>query len=56
MTDFEDFCMLVKNVRHAQKMYFSTRQHYWLIQSKELERRVDDALVQSGIILTSDEI
>lgn len=56
MTDFEDFCMLVKNMRHAQKMYFSTLDLDWFFQSKELERRVDDSLVQSGIILTSDEI
>lgn len=56
MTDFEDFCMLVKNMRHAQKMYFSTRELGWLVQSKDLEHEVDNALVQSGIILTSDEI
>lgn len=56
MTDFEDFCMLVKNMRHAQRMYSRTRELGWLFESKNLEHKVDDALVQSGIILTSDEI
>ena len=56
MTDFEDFCMLVKNMRHAQKMYFKTRELGWLIESKDLESKVDNCLVQSGIILTTDEL
>ena len=41
MNDFEK---LVENMREAQKLYFKTRDKYWLRKSKELEKAVDDYL------------
>ena len=34
---------LVKRMRNAQKEYFRTRER-WLIESKKLEKKVDDML------------
>ncbi len=36
-----DFVMLVKQMREAQKKYFKTRDRLVLLESKELERKVD---------------
>ena len=56
MTDFEDFALLGKNMRHAQKEYFRTRDAFWLTQAKDLERRFDRALVNTGLILNEEDI
>lgn len=40
----ESFEQLVGRMRHAQKEYFRTREHEWLIEAKKLERQVDRAL------------
>lgn len=56
MTDFEDFALLVKNMRHAQKEYFRTRDAFWLTRAKDLERKCDRALVETGLILNEDDI
>jgi hypothetical protein len=40
----EEFVNLVKQVREAQKKYFKTRDRNDLVASKQLERRLDDAL------------
>ena len=40
----EDFYVLVRQMRNAQKKYFLTRDKGILTCSKELERRVDIAL------------
>lgn len=41
MNDFE---LLVKEMRQAQKNYFAKREIYWLEQSKNLEKQVDKFL------------
>ena len=56
MTDFEDFCIAVKHMRCAQKEYFSTRSHDALVRSKYLEKRVDQLLNESGVIIINDDL
>lgn len=41
MNEFE---LLVQEMRNAQKRYFDKREQYWLVQSKKLEKMVDDYL------------
>lgn len=41
---FEEFRILVDDMRHAQKEYFRTRSGPALEKSKSLERMVDQAL------------
>jgi hypothetical protein len=43
-TDDEDFRDLVRRMRTCQVEYFRTRSAGFLQQSKDLERRVDEAL------------
>lgn len=43
MSDHQ-FRDLVRKMRQAQKEYFRTRNSGWLRLSKDLERKVDDAL------------
>lgn len=43
MTDLE-ILQLVHQMRSAQKAYFRTRDKAVMVQSKTLEKRVDDAL------------
>ena len=40
----EEFCDLVKRMRHAQKTYFRTRDRDVLREAQRLEREVDKAL------------
>jgi len=42
--DFEDFVELVADMRRSQKDYFRQRDRQALSHSKELERRVDQAV------------
>ena len=39
-----EFFDTVAKMRHAQKQYFKTRSREWLIESKELEKKVDDEI------------
>lgn len=39
-----EFFDTVAKMRHAQKQYFKTRSTEWLIESKELEKKVDDEI------------
>jgi hypothetical protein len=41
MTDLETFANLVRLMREAQRKFFQTRQHNWLIESKHYEAEVD---------------
>ena len=43
-----DFRALVRRMRQAQKEYFKTRNSGWLRLSKDLEKKVDDALSVGG--------
>lgn len=43
-----EFRRLVKEMRTAQKNWFELRQHQYLEQSKDLERRVDRELEENG--------
>lgn len=38
------FFDLVTNMRHAQTMYFRTKNAKWLTDAKVLEKRVDDEI------------
>ncbi len=40
--DIRQFALVVKEMRHAQKLYFKKRHEALLIVSKELERKVDE--------------
>lgn len=44
MTPEDPFRTLVREMRHAQREYFRTRDHSWLRTSKDLEGKVDKAL------------
>lgn len=44
MTDYEEFLELVRRLRAAQKAYFKDRKQSDLIESKKLEKQVDQAL------------
>lgn len=43
-----DFRALVRRMREAQREYYKTGNSGWLRLSKELERKVDDALSAGG--------
>lgn len=49
------FFNLVKEMREAQKEYFSTRAHSALVRSKDLERRVDDELARGDHYLKQQQ-
>ena len=36
-----EFFDAVAKMRHAQKQYFATRSKEWLVESKDLEKKVD---------------
>ena len=48
-----EFTRTVKEMRDAQKRYFKSRLRSDLIASKELEKRVDDA-IEDGIVFDLD--
>lgn len=48
-----EFFDLVADMRRAQKEYFATRSREVLIESKGLERRVDDEISRVNNILNS---
>lgn len=39
------FAELVSEMRYAQKQYFKTRNSEWLVKAKELEKKVDLAVL-----------
>ena len=41
-----DFFNLVAKMRNAQQQFFKTRQQEWVIESKKLERQVDDEIAR----------
>ncbi len=49
------FFNLVKEMRAAQKEYFSTRTHSALVKSKDLERRVDNELARGDLYLKQQQ-
>lgn len=49
---FEEFVKLVGEMREKQIKYFATRSHDVLIESKQIEKRVDDALkLITGVVV-----
>lgn len=50
------FFDLTAQMRAAQKEYFKTRSHDVLIQSKTLEKRIDDEIERVNKIITTDSI
>jgi exonuclease I len=44
MNDLRGIVELARQVREAQKKYFKTRDRNDLVASKQIERRLDDAL------------
>lgn len=46
--DFQAFRDLVAEMRRAQREYFRTRSSTALEKSKQLEKRVDDAIREAG--------
>lgn len=48
-----EFTRVVKEMRDAQKAYFKNRLREDLVRSKELERRVDQA-ISEGIVFDLD--
>lgn len=49
MTDIIEFAETVKKMRNAQKEYFRTRSGIALNESKKLEKKVDELILQVGI-------
>lgn len=47
--DKPNFFQLVERMRNAQKEYFKTRSHEVLIESKNLERQVDQQIQENKI-------
>lgn len=45
MKEKESFVELVAEMRDLQKKYFKTRAHGYLIRCKELEKKVDEAII-----------
>lgn len=43
--NYEKLIELVEQMREAQKSYFRDRSQQWLSKAKELERRVDKAVL-----------
>lgn len=50
-----EFFNLVSNMRDKQKEYFRTRDRAVLVQSKSLERKVDDEITRVDEILRQRE-
>jgi hypothetical protein len=55
-TAVKNFLELVSRMRTAQKEYFSTRSRSALIQSKELERKVDLRLLDFAEQQSADRV
>lgn len=49
MTDIIEFAETVKKMRDAQKEYFRTKSGIALNESKKLEKKVDEMILQVGI-------
>ena len=46
-----EFFDIVAKMRHAQKQYFKTRLAEWLIESKDLEKKVDAEISRVNAVL-----
>ena len=46
-----EFFDIVAKMRHAQKQYFATRSIEWLIESKDLEKKVDAEISRVNAVL-----
>lgn len=46
-----EFFDTVARMRHAQKQYFKTRSAEWLIESKDLEKKVDAEISRVNAVL-----
>ena len=53
MKDLQKLAQLVKDMRASQKEYFKTRDKNILLQSKELERQVDNLLSADDVLFSS---
>ena len=53
MTDLQKLAQFVKDMRASQKEYFRTRDKNILLQSKELERQVDNLLSADDDLFSS---
>ena len=53
MKDLQKLAQLVKDMRASQKEYFKTRDKNILLQSKELERQVDNLLSADDDLFSS---
>ena len=51
----KEFFDTVAKMRHAQKQYFKARSAEWLIESKELEKKVDDEIRRVTSLFTNIE-
>ena len=46
-----EFFDAVAKMRHAQKQYFATRSKEWLVESKDLEKKVDAEISRVNAVL-----
>ena len=47
----KDFFNVVAKMRHAQKQYFKNRSTEWLIESKDLEKKIDAEISRVNAVL-----
>ena len=51
----KEFFNNVASMRHAQKQYFKTREQTWLVESKKLEKKIDDEINRVNSIMADKE-
>lgn len=47
----KEFFNVVAKMRHAQKQYFKNRSTEWLIESKDLEKKIDAEISRVNAVL-----
>lgn len=47
--EYNEFARLVRDMRAAQVSYFKTRSREDLVASKQLEKKVDEAIMSMGL-------